>query len=461
MIKEHDIKYVELRFTDTLGTEQYLSIPGSCVEEDFLDNVKLFDGSSIRGWQTIDNSDMMLAPDLDTLFIDPFAEFPTLCVRCYVIDPATKQGYLRDPRSVAKRAEEHLKQTGIADTIYVGPEPEFFLFDDVRWQVNMQSSSYSIDSEEGAWNSNTVYADGNMGHRPGVKGGYFPLPPVDSARDVRGHICEMIQSFGISIESHHHEVATANQNEITMGYANLLKKADNMMLFKYIVRNVAHQFGLSATFMPKPLNGDNGNGMHCHQSLSKDGKNIFAGDQYAHLSQEALYYIGGVMKHARSLNAFTNPTTNSYRRLIVGYEAPVVLAYSACNRSAAIRIPHVNSEKARRIEVRFPDPMANPYLAFSALLMAGLDGIQNKILPGEPQDANLFELSAVELSHTNTVCRSLDEAIDELDKDRDYLKAGNVFSDDFIDSYIELKRDEINRVRMVPNAQEFAEYYSG
>lgn len=459
-IQEHNIKYVELRFTDTLGVEHFMTIPHDAVDKDFLSHVKLFDGSSIHGWQTIDNSDTMLAPDLSTAFIDPFAEFPTLNIRCDIIDPKTDSPYLRDPRSLAKRAEAYLQSTGIGDTCYVGPEPEFFIFDDVRWNTEMSGAFYQIDSEEGAWNSKTEYPQGNTGHRPRVKGGYFPVPPVDCFRDIRSEICEYIRSFGITIESHHHEVATAGQNEITMAFDSLLKEADNIQLFKYIVRNVAHQHGRTATFMPKPLKGDNGSGMHCHQSISKKGKNIFAGDEYAGLSKEALYYIGGIMKHARALNAFTNPTTNSYRRLVVGFEAPVVLAYSAANRSAAIRIPRVKGEKARRIEVRFPDPMANPYLAFSALLMAGLDGIKNKIEPGEAQDEDLFALDDAELSRRHTVCRSLDEALDELDKDRDFLKAGDVFSDDMIDAYINLKRQEINRVRMVPSPQEFDEYYS-
>jgi len=460
LIKDHDVQFVELRFTDTLGQEQYLTIPSLMVDKDFLDNVKLFDGSSIRGWQSIDNSDMMLFPDLTTAVLDPFAERPTIFIRCNVVDPNTQQDYMRDPRSLAGRAEAYLRSTGIADTAFFGPEPEFFLFDDARWEVRMNSASYSLDSIEGAWNSNTRYAEGNMGHRPGIKGGYFPVPPVDSARDMRATMCDVLQSLGIKIESHHHEVATGNQNEITMGYANLLKKADNLQLFKYVVRNVAHQFGMTATFMPKPLSGDNGNGMHCHQSLSKEGVNIFAGDEYAGLSKEALYYIGGIIKHASALNAFTNPTTNSYRRLIVGYEAPVVLAYSARNRSAAIRIPHVPSPKARRIEVRFPDPMANPYLAFSAMLMAGLDGIKNKTLPGKPQDEDLFALDHVELSKRQTVCRSLEDALDALSADRDFLKVGDVFSDDMIDAYINLKHEEVARVRQTPHAQEFEEYYS-
>jgi glutamine synthetase len=458
-IQTHDIQYVELRFTDTLGVEHYLTMPVSQVNENFLENVKLFDGSSISGWQKINNSDMQLRPDLSSASVDPFSELPTLILRCDVLTPDGAD-YPRDPRSLAKRAEAYLKSTGIADVAFVGPEPEFFIFDNARWKTSMESSFYAVDSEEGAWNSSAEMSGGNMGHRPSVKGGYFPVPPVDSSRDIRAHMCTLLQKQGIEIESHHHEVATGNQNEITMAYANLLKKADEMQIFKYIIRNVAHQFGKTATFMPKPLNGDNGSGMHCHLSLGKGGKNIFSGDHYAGLSMEALYFIGGILKHARALNAFTNPTTNSYRRLIVGYEAPVVLAYSACNRSAAIRIPHVLSANARRVEVRFPDAAANPYLSFSALLMAGIDGIQNKILPGDPQDEDLFALDHVELSQRKTVCRSLDDAIDALDADRDFLKAGGVFSDDSIDAYIGLKRDEILRIRMVPSAQEFSEYYS-
>jgi len=460
LIKKHKIQFVELRFTDTVGVEHYMTIPSSEVDDNFLDHVKLFDGSSIPGWREINHSDTLLSPDCETAFIDPFAQYPTLAVRCDILEPETQKPYSRDPRSLAKRAEAYLISTGLADTCYVGPEPEFFLFNDVRWEVGMHKASYCVDSDEGAWNSSVEFMAGNLGHRPRAKGGYFPVPPVDSSRDIRSRICDRLNSLGINTESHHHEVATGNQNEITMTFANLLKKADNLQLFKYVVRNIAQEEGLSATFMPKPLHGDNGSGMHVHQSLSLKGKNIFAGEDYAGLSQEALYYIGGIMKHAKALNALTNPTTNSYRRLILGYEAPVVLAYSAANRSAAIRVPWVKSDKARRVEVRFPDPMANPYLAFSALLMAGLDGIQNKILPGEPRDEDLFELTPLELARCDTVARSLEEALDALDQDREFLKQGGVFSDDMIDAYIKLKYDEVARVRMVPSAQEFAEYYS-
>ena len=460
MIKDEEIRFVDLRFTDSIGKGQHVTIPARQVDHDFFAEGKMFDGSSIRGWAKINSSDMILMPDPESAVIDPFYEEKTLLIRCNIVDPTNMLDYERDPRSLARRAEAYLKSTGIADVAFVGPEPEFFIFDNARWKTSMESSFYAVDSEEGAWNSSAEMSGGNMGHRPSVKGGYFPVPPVDSSRDIRAHMCTLLQKQGIEIESHHHEVATGNQNEITMAYANLLKKADEMQIFKYIIRNVAHQFGKTATFMPKPLNGDNGSGMHCHLSLGKGGKNIFSGDHYAGLSMEALYFIGGILKHARALNAFTNPTTNSYRRLIVGYEAPVVLAYSACNRSAAIRIPHVLSANARRVEVRFPDAAANPYLSFSALLMAGIDGIQNKILPGDPQDEDLFALDHVELSQRKTVCRSLDDAIDALDADRDFLKAGGVFSDDSIDAYIGLKRDEILRIRMVPSAQEFSEYYS-
>jgi glutamine synthetase len=368
--------------------------------------------------------------------------------------------YERDPRSLAKRAEAYLKSTGIGDKSFFGPEPEFFLFDDMRVEVGINKASYMVDSVEGDWNSGMEYEGGNAGHRPGVKGGYFPVPPVDSSQNIRSHMSEVLEKVGIPVEAHHHEVATGNQNEIATRFNSLLKKADEMMTFKYVVHNVAHEFGYTATFMPKPLGGDNGSGMHCHQSLAKDGKNIFSGDQYGGLSEEALYYIGGILKHAKALNAFTNPSTNSYRRLVPGFEAPVMLAYSACNRSASIRIPHVSDPRARRIEVRFPDPMMNPYLGFSAMMMAGLDGIRNKIHPGEPMDKDLYDLPPEEKKDIPTVAESLEEALDALEADCEFLKMGDVFTEDMLRAYIQLKRDEVNRIKLTPHPLEFSMYYS-
>lgn len=460
LIKNKEIKFVDLRFTDSRGKEQHVSLPVSAVCENLFSDGKMFDGSSISGWRRIHHSDMILLPEAETAMLDPFCEELTLNLRCDVIDPVTMKPYERDPRAVAKRAEAYLKSTGIADTCYVGPEPEFFVFDDVRWNVSINSASYFIDSEEAAWNSGKIMAEGNLGHRPTVKGGYFPVPPVDSSQDIRSAMCLILEELGIPVEAHHHEVATGNQNEISTRFNTLLKKADELQVLKYVVHNVAHAFGKTATFMPKPLVGDNGSGMHCHQSLSKNGENIFIGDNYAGLSEAALYYIGGIIKHARALNLFTNPGTNSYKRLVPGFEAPVLLAYSSCNRSAAIRIPHSPNPKGRRIEVRFPDPTANPYLAFAAMMMAGLDGIQNKIHPGEPSDHDLYELSPEEAKHIPTVCHSLEQAIEHMNQDRQFLLAGDVFSNDFIDSFIQLKMAEITKMRMTTHPIEFDLYYS-
>jgi len=375
LIKEQKIRFVDFRFTDTRGKEQHISIPAALVDMDLFEVGKMFDGSSINGWKGIHNSDMILMPEPNAV-LDPFREEPTLLLRCNVIEPSTMMPYERDPRSVAVRAEAYLKSTGIADTCFFGPEPEFFIFDDVRWEVGMSGATYSVDSIEAAWNSNTAFEEGNKGHRPGIKGGYFPVPPVDSSQDIRSMMCTVMEDMGLVIEAHHHEVATGNQNEIATRYNTLVNKADELQVLKYVVHNVAHSFGKTATFMPKPLVGDNGNGMHCHQSLAKDGVNIFSGDQYAGLSDIALFYIGGIIKHARAINAFSNATTNSYKRLVPGFEAPVHLAYSARNRSAAIRIPYVNDPKKRRIEVRFPDAAGNPYFTFTAMMMAGIDGIK-------------------------------------------------------------------------------------
>ncbi len=459
-IESDQVKFVDLRFTDTRGKEQHVSIPASIVSEEFLADGKMFDGSSIAGWKGINESDMILMPDPSSAKLDPFRDEVTLNLRCDILDPTTLQSYGRDPRSVATKAEQYLKSTKIADTCFVGPEPEFFLLDDVRWKVDINGAFYKIDSAEAAWNSEAQMAGGNLGHRPTVKGGYFPVPPVDSSQDLRSEICLTLEAMGLEVETHHHEVATGNQNEIGTKFRTLRHKADELQDLKYVVQNVAHAYGKSATFMPKPLVGDNGNGMHCHLSLVKDGTNLFAGNGYAGLSEEALFFIGGIIEHAKAINAFTNSSTNSYKRLVPGFEAPVYLAYSSRNRSASIRIPHVTSAKARRIEVRFPDAATNPYLAFSALLMAGLDGIKNQIHPGDPMDKDLYDLPPEEARELKSVASSLDEAIHALDHDREFLKAGGVFNDDLIDGYIELKRDEITRLNMTTHPVEFDMYYS-
>ena len=459
-IKSEEVKFVDLRFTDTRGKEQHVSLPVSAVNESLFQDGKMFDGSSIAGWKGIEASDMVLMPEEDTAVLDPFADETTLIVRCDILEPATLQGYERDPRSVAKRAEAYLKSTGIADTAFFGPEPEFFVLDDVRWGASMSGAFYKLDSDEAGWNSERVFEDGNMGHRPGVKGGYFPVPPVDSLNDLRAAMCLAIEEMGVPVEVHHHEVATAGQCEIGTKYSTLVQRADWNQILKYCIQNVAHAYGKTATFMPKPLVGDNGNGMHVHQSLAKDGVNIFAGDKYGGLSETALYYIGGIIKHARALNAITNASTNSYKRLVPGFEAPVMLAYSAKNRSASIRIPHDANPKATRIEVRFPDSTGNPYLSFAAMMMAGLDGIQNKIHPGDAMDKDLYDLPPEEEKAIPQVCYALDQALDALDKDREFLTAGGVFTDDVIDGYIALKMQEVTRVRMTTHPVEFDMYYS-
>ena len=428
LIKENDVKFIDLRFTDTKGKEQHISIPSHQVDEDFFEDGKMFDGSSIAGWKSINDSDMVMMPDPSTAVLDPFTDIPTLNIRCDILEPDTMQGYDRDPRSVAKRAEEYMRGAGFADDVLFGPEPEFFLFDDVRYKNDINGASYSIDDKEACWNSNTEYEEGNTGHRPGLKGGYFPVAPVDSSQDIRSAMCMLMDQMGLVVEAHHHEVATAGQNEIACRFNTIVEKADEIQIYKYVVHNVAHEFGKTATFMPKPLAQDNGSGMHCHMSLAKDGQNLFAGDKYGGLSEMALYYIGGIIKHAKALNAFTNASTNSYKRLVPGFEAPVMLAYSARNRSASIRIPVVPSPKARRIEVRFPDPTANPYLSFAALLMAGLDGIKNKIHPGDAMDKDLYDLPAEEAAQIPTVAESLSEALDALKADSDFLTEGGVFS---------------------------------
>jgi glutamine synthetase len=460
LIQENEVKFVDLRFTDTKGKEQHISIPAHQVDVDFFEEGKMFDGSSVAGWKGINESDMVMMPDASSAVLDPFTEDATLNVRCDILEPATMQGYDRDPRSIAKRAEVFMRSTGVADTVLVGPEPEFFLFDDVKFNTDMSGSFFKIDDIEAAWNTGAEIEGGNKGHRPGVKGGYFPVAPVDSSQDIRSAMCLILEEMGQVVEAHHHEVATAGQNEIATHFNTLTEKADEIQVYKYVVHNVAHAFGKTATFMPKPLVGDNGSGMHVHQSLAKDGVNLFAGDKYGGLSETALYYIGGIIKHARAINAFANASTNSYKRLVPGFEAPVMLAYSARNRSASIRIPVVPSPKARRIEIRFGDPTANPYLCFASMLMAGLDGIKNKIHPGEAMDKDLYDLPAEEAAEIPTVAYSLKEALEALDADREFLTAGGVFSDDFIDSYIDLKGQDVEKVNMTTHPVEFELYYS-
>ncbi len=459
-ISEKGVKFVDFRFCDTRGKEQHVTVPAKTVDEALFTDGKMFDGSSIAGWKGINESDMILMPEADTAKLDPFAEESTLILTCDVIEPSTAQGYARDPRSLAKRAEAYLKSTGIADTAYFGPELEFFIFDGVRWDSGMWGSYVHIDSEEAPWNTGKEYEGGNMGHRPPVKGGYFPVPPVDSLQDIRNAMCLTLEEMGIEVEVHHHEVAAPGQCEIGTKFNTLVKKADEMLTYKYVLQNVAHSYGKTVTYMPKPIVGDNGTGMHVHQSLAKDGKNLFSGDKYGGLSETALYYIGGILKHAKTINAFTNSTTNSYKRLVPGFEAPVMLAYSARNRSASIRIPWVQSPKGRRIEVRFPDGMSNPYFAFAAMMLAGLDGIQNKIHPGDAQDKDLYHLPPEEDKKIPRVCHSLDMALEHLDQNRGFLKAGGVFTDDLIDAYIELKMQEVTRFRMTTHPIEFDMYYS-
>ena len=459
-IKDNEVKFVDFRFTDPRGKEQHTSVPVAVFEEDVFEDGQPFDGSSIAGWKGIQASDMLLMPDAESAVLDPFSQETTLNIRCDIVEPDTMEGYERDPRTIAKRAEAYLQSTGIADTAFFGPEPEFFVFDDVRWSTDMKGMSYAIDSDEAAWNSNKKMDGGNTGHRPRVKGGYFPVPPVDSLADLRSTMCLILEQMGVQPEVHHHEVGTSGQCEIGTRFDTLVRRADTVQILKYVVMNVAHQYGRTATFMPKPVVGDNGSGMHVHQSLSKGGDNIFAGELYGGLSETALHYIGGIIKHARAINAFSNPGTNSYKRLVPGFEAPVMLAYSARNRSASIRIPYTSNPKGRRIEARFPDPSGNPYFVFSALLMAGLDGIQNKIHPGDASDKDLYDLPPEEEAEIPKVCSSLDMALDALDADRGFLTTGGVFTDEQIDAYIDLKMEEVTRLRMSTHPVEFDMYYS-
>lgn len=460
MIQDHEVEFVDLRFTDLRGKEHHVTLPQNKIDDNFFKYGKAFDGSSLCGWQDINKSDLLLIPDVGTAMMDPFCEMPTLIIRCDVYDPDTRKPYARDPRGVAQRAEDYLLKSGIAEVCNFGQEVEFFIFDNVRFDVQMNRCFYEIDSEEAHWNSGKTFENGNLGHRPRVKGGYFPVPPVDSSHDLRSAMCHALMTMGLVPEVHHHEVATCGQNEITTRYSTLLHKCDEMLVFKYVIHNVAHAHNKTVTFMPKPLVGDNGSGLHCHQSLASGGKNLFAGKEYAGLSEMALYYLGGIIKHARALNAFTNPSTNSYKRLVPGYEAPVTMVYSEGNRSAGIRIPHVFSEKEKRIEARFPDAMSNPYLAFSAMLMAGLDGIRNKIHPGEPVEANLYDLPPEKVKSFPSLCSSLEQALDALEQDQAFLLEGGVFTKDLIDAYISVKREEVSRLNGTTNPVEFDMYYS-
>ena len=458
-IKDEGIEYVDIRFTDPRGRLQHVTIVSDLVDEDFIEEGFMFDGSSIAGWKSIEASDMKLMMDTSTTYIDPFYAEKTICVHCSVVEPDTGEPYERDPRGTAEKAEAYLKSSGIGDTAFMGPEAEFFLFDNVRYSNTINKVSYEVDAQDGSWNTDTKYEMGNMGHRPGLKGGYFPTNPTDDAHDIRAEMLSTMKRLGMKVDKHHHEVASC-QHELGLIFGTLTHQADEIQKYKYIIHNVAQAYGKSATFMPKPIYGDNGSGMHVNMSIWKDGKPLFAGDKYADLSQEALWYIGGILKHAKSLNAFTNPTTNSYKRLVPGFEAPVLRAYSARNRSGCVRIPWTESPKAKRVEARFPDPAANPYLCFAALLMAGLDGIKNKIDPGEAMDKNLYDLPAEELEGIPTVCGSLREAMSELQGDMDYLLAGDVFTRDQVQGYIDLKMEEIQKYEMTPHPVEFGMYYS-
>ena len=459
LIKDEDAAYVDIRFTDVRGKLQHVTVDVDLVDEDFLEEGFMFDGSSIAGWKSIENSDMKLIPDTTSAYVDPFYAEKTVALHCSIVEPDTGEAYGRDPRGTAQKAEAYLKSSGIGDVAYMGPEAEFFLFDDVRFSNTINKVSYEVDAVDGSWNTDTEYEMGNSGHRPGLKGGYFPVNPIDDAQDIRSEMLSTMKRLGMKVDKHHHEVASC-QHELGLIFDSLTKQADELQKYKYIIHNVAASYGKTATFMPKPIYGDNGTGMHVNMSIWKDGKPLFAGDKYADLSQEALYFIGGILKHAKTLNAFTNPATNSYQRLVPGFEAPVLRAYSARNRSGCVRIPWTESPKAKRVEARFPDPAANPYLAFAALIMAGLDGITNKIDPGEAMDKNLYDLPAEELAGIPTVCGSLREALEALESDHDFLLAGDVFTKDQIEGYIELKMEEVTLYETTPHPVEFGMYYS-
>ncbi len=459
LIKENEIEYVDIRFTDPRGKLQHVTVMEDQVDEDFLSNGFMFDGSSIAGWKSIDQSDMKLIPDCSSPYIDPFYAEKTLCLHCNVVEPDTLEPYSRDPRGTAIKAEEYLKSTGIGDTAFFGPEAEFFLFDDVRFSNAMNKVSFEVDATDAAWNTDTEYEMGNMGHRPGVKGGYFPVNPTDAGQDIRSEMLSTMKRIGMKVDKHHHEVASC-QHELGLIFNSLTKQADELQKYKYIIHNVANAYGKSATFMPKPVAGDNGTGMHVNMSIWKNGKPLFAGDKYADLSDEALYFIGGILKHAQALNAITNPSTNSYKRLIPGFEAPVLRAYSARNRSGCVRIPWAESPKAKRVEARFPDPSANPYLGFAALLMAGIDGIKNKMHPGEASDKDLYDLPPEQLEGIPTVCGSLREALTALENDHDFLLAGDVFTKDQLQGYMDLKWEEVHNYEHTPHPVEYQMYYS-
>lgn len=459
MIANEGVEYVDIRFTDPRGKLQHVTVCSDQVDADFLEEGFMFDGSSIAGWKSIEESDMKLMPDASSAYLDPFYAEKTVCVHCTVVEPDTGESYARDPRGCAQRAEAYLKSTGIGDVAYMGPEAEFFLFDDVRFENKINKVSYEVDAVDASWNSDTKYEMGNMGHRAGVKGGYFPVNPIDDAHDIRGEMLSTMKRMGMKVDKHHHEVASC-QHELGLIFGSLTHQADELQKYKYVIHNVAHAYGKSATFMPKPIAGDNGTGMHVNMSIFKEGKPLFAGDKYADLSNEALYFIGGILLHAKALNAFTNPATNSYKRLIPGFEAPVLRAYSARNRSGCVRIPWAESPNAKRVEARFPDPAANPYLCFAALLMAGLDGIKNKINPGEASDKDLYDLPPEELADIPTVCGSLREALEELKADMGFLTAGGVFTEDQIQGYIDLKMDEVLHYEHTPHPVEFGMYYS-
>jgi len=459
LIKDEEADYVDIRFTDPRGKLQHVTVMADLVDEDFLEEGFMFDGSSIAGWKSIDQSDMKLMPQASTAYVDPFYAEKTVCINCNIVEPDTMEPYERDPRSTAVKAEEYLKSSGIGDAAYFGPEAEFFVFDDVRFSVSMNKVSYEVDAIDGAWNTDTEYEMGNTGHRPGVKGGYFPVNPIDDGQEMRSEMLSTMKRMGMKVDKHHHEVASC-QHELGLIFGSLTHQADELQKYKYVIHNVAQAYGKSATFMPKPIAGDNGTGMHVNMSIWKDGKPLFAGDKYADLSQEALYFIGGILKHAKALNAITNPSTNSYKRLIPGFEAPVLRAYSARNRSGCVRIPWAESPKAKRVEARFPDPAANPYLCFAALLMAGLDGIKNKIDPGPSSDKDLYDLPPEELASIPTVCGSLREALEALEADHEFLLAGDVFTKDQLEGYMELKWEEVYAYEHTPHPMEYKLYYS-
>ncbi len=459
LIKAKGVRYVDYRFTDPRGKWQHLAICAEAVDEEALKLGVMFDGSSIAGWKAINESDMLLKPDLTTAVLDPISAQPQLILICDVLEPGSGQAYGRDPRSTARKAEAYLRSLGVGDRAVFGPEAEFFVFDDVRFGNDMNHSFFRFSSEEGPYVSGEAFDSGNRGHRPTIKGGYFPVPPVDSGADLRAEMVDTMLAMGLSVEKHHHEVAPS-QHELGIRFDTLVRCADNLQIYKYCVQNIAHAHGKSATFMPKPVAADNGSGMHTHQSIWNNGTPVFAGNDYAGLSENALHYIGGIIRHARTLNAFTNPTTNSYKRLVPGFEAPVLLAYSARNRSASCRIPYGSGPGSRRVEVRFPDATANPYLAFAAMLMAGLDGIRNKIDPGDPMDKNLYDLPPEDLAGVPTVCGSLRQAVTALEKDHDFLLEGEVFNEDQIAAYTELKWSEILTFEQAPHPVEFQMYYS-